>query len=503
MTIFGKTAKDMLSRNDGVVSFGTITTVAESPLKAGILWVGTDDGNLQVSRDGGASWTSVGARVPGLPKGTYVSRVEASHTGEGAAYVSFDGHRANDFGVYLYRTEDFGQTFKPVSAAIPAGGTVHVVREHPKTPDLLFVGTEYGLWASFDRGGSWLKVKSGLPTVPVYDIQIHPRDNDLVLATHGRGVYVLDDLTPLQEISGATGSELYFFPPRPAPEYRVYQHKGNTGHKTFLASNPADGALITYFLKYKPGEKEEVKIFVADDAHTVVRELKGPKEVGVNRTNWDLRHEPPVKPEPGLSEFFGPPRGPLVPPGDYTVKITLGSFFGMHPLVVDEDPRIKTSDGDRKAWYEACRAGARLWTQAGAANTALESLKKQLKELEESLKKDTRAKEAEKAAVKALTEKVEPLAKKINRQEPLGFAGAPLSEDPDPLLPRARGLYFAFSATTAPPTAQHKEALARTEKELGEAVAALNALLEGDVPALNRQLLEKGIGKIDGGAKIP
>jgi hypothetical protein len=170
---------------------------------------------------------------------------------------------------------------------------------------------------------------------------------------------------------------------------------------------------------------------------------------------------------------------------------------------VVEDPRIKVSEADHRAWYEACRAGAKLWTQAGAANTALESLKKQLKELEESLKKDTRAKEAEKSAVKALAEKVEPLAKKINRQEPLGFAGAPLAEDPDPLLPRVRGLYLGFSATTAPPTAQHKDALARAQKELAEAVAALNAILEGDVPALNRQLLEKGIGKLDGGAKIP
>ena len=504
MTIFGKTAKSMLSRNDGTVSFGTITTIAQSPLKAGILWVGTDDGNLQVSKDGGATWTSVSAKVPGVPKGTYVSRVETSRTGEGTAYVAFDGHRGNDFSAYLFRTEDFGQTWRSLSGQIPAGGTIHAVREHPTSPDLLFVGTEYGLWVSFNQGGSWVKVKGGgLPTVPVYDIQIHPRDNDLVLATHGRGIFVLDDLTPLQQLSGeALASDLHLFGIRPAAEYRLYQHKGNTGHKTFLASNPPEGALISYSLKAKPADKDEVKITVSDAAGKVLRELKGPKEAGINRTNWDLRHEPPVKAEPGASEFFGPPRGPLVPPGPYTVTVGLGAATGTQTVAVEEDPRIKTSEADRKAWYEACRAAARLWTEADAANRALESLKKQLKELEESLKKDARATEAVKSAAKALTEKLEPIAKRINRQEPLGFAGAPLAEDPEPLLPRARGLYLAFSAATAPPTAQHREGLARVTKELGEAVAAVNGTLEGDVPALNRLMLESGMGKIDGGQKI-
>jgi photosystem II stability/assembly factor-like uncharacterized protein len=504
MTIFGKTAKDMLSRNDGVVSFGTITALAESPLRPGILWVGTDDGNLQVSKDGGATWSNLSARVPGVPKGTYVSRVEASRTGEGAAYVAFDGHRSNDSAVYLFRTDDFGQTWKSLSGNIPPGGTVHVVREHPRSPDLLLVGTEYGLFVSFNRGLTWLKVKGNLPTVPVYDVQIHPRDNDLVLATHGRGVFVLDDLAPLEQVSPAiAASDLRLFGIRPATEYRIYQHKGNTGHKAYLAPNPPDGALLSYFLKTKPEEKDEVKITVTDAAGTLLRELKGPKEAGINRTSWDLRHEPPVKPEPGAAEFFGPPRGPLVPPGRYTVKVALGAASATGTVEVGEDPRIQIGEADRKAWYEACRAGARLWTRADAAQKALEALKKQLKELEESLKKDARATEAGKSAVKALTEKLEPLAKRISRQEPLGFAGAPLAADPEPLVGRARGLYLAFSAASAAPTSQHRESLARVTKELDEAVGVVNGILESDVPALNRLMLESGIGKIDGGQKIP
>jgi photosystem II stability/assembly factor-like uncharacterized protein len=213
--IFGKAAKELLSRNDGVVHVGTITTIAESPLRAGVLWVGSDDGNLQVSRDGGATWTNVSARVPGVPNGTYVSRVEASRSGEGAAYVAFDGHRSNDFAIYLLSTSDYGQTWRSISANIPAGGTVSVIREHPKNPDVLFVGTERALFVSWDRGGSWTAVRGkNLPTVPVDDIQIHAREGDLVLGTHGRGVFILDDAFPLVALPQARGQELHLFPIR-------------------------------------------------------------------------------------------------------------------------------------------------------------------------------------------------------------------------------------------------------------------------------------------------
>ena len=172
MTIFGKAAREFLSRNDGVVHFGTITTVAESPLRAGVLWAGTDDGNLQISRDGGVTWTNVAGRVPGLPRGTYVSRVEASRSAEGTAYAAFDGHRSDDYGVYLFRTDDFGQTWRSVAGNLPKGWTVHVVREHPRNASLLFAGTENGLWASWDRGGQWVRLKGKLPTVPVFDVQV-------------------------------------------------------------------------------------------------------------------------------------------------------------------------------------------------------------------------------------------------------------------------------------------------------------------------------------------
>jgi len=518
LPIFGKTAKEFLSRNDGVVHFGTTTTLAESPLKAGVLWVGTDDGNVQVSRDGGATWTNVTARIPGVPRGTYVSRVEPSRTGEGAAYVALDGHRGDDYSVYVFFTPDFGTTWRSVSANLPKGFVASVVREHPRQPNLLFVGTENGLWTSLDRGRSWRRLSGkNLPTVPVDDVQVHPRDNDLILGTHGRGVWILDDLGPIEELAArgdrtpfdlaAAGGKAELYAIRPAVQYRVYGHKGNTGHKTFLGPNPADGALITYFLPSKPGEKDEVKVTVTDGTGAVVREIKAPaKEQGVNRINWDLRYEPPVKPDPDAGEsFFGPPRGPLVPPGTYTVTLAAGGQQATRTVDVREDPRISISESDRREWHEATRRAARLWTRADAANRIVDRLKKQLAALQESLKKkdaDVKTPEAVAAAAKALAERVEPLAAKLSRQSPLGFAGAPLADDPDPLLPRARGAYITFSSYTGPPTAQHKEATARTEKDLDQAVAEVNAL-QKDVAELNRLLVEHSLGRIESGPPIP
>ena len=504
--IFGKAAKELLSRNDGVVHFGTITTLAESPLRAGVLWAGTDDGNLQVSRDGGATWTSVAARVPGVPKGTYVSRVEASRSGEGAAYVAFDGHRSNDFGAYLFFTSDYGQTWKSVSANLPAGGTLSVVREHPKNADVLFAGTERGLWLSWDRGSSWTPLRGkNFPTVPVDDIQIHPREGDLVLGTHGRGVWILDDATPLVSLPMARGQELYLFPIPTATEWRLYDHKADTGHKLFVAPNPPEGALVTYWLGTTPGEKDEVKITVTDASGAVVREIKGPKPtLGINRASWDLRLEPPVKPEEGAPRGFGgPPRGPLVLPGSYTVKLAAAGKEATQTVVVEDDPRITVSDSVRKEWYEAQLEAGRIWAKADAADKAVKSIKKQLEELKASLDKKKDTPEAVTRSVKDLLDKTTPLARTLSADTPMGFAGAPLAEDPEPLLPRARALGFGLAAYTGAPTPQQRMVIERTSRSVDEAAAAIKDLQQTDVPALNKLVYESGIGRIDAGTPIP
>jgi len=238
-----------------------------------------------------------------------------------------------------------------------------------------------------------------------------------------------------------------------------------------------------------------------------VREIKNaPKEQGLNRTAWDLRYEPPVKPEPDAGEGFGgPPRGPLVLPGTYTVTLSAAGQQKSQTVQVRDDPRITISDAERREWHDASRRAARLWTRADAANRTMDRVKKQLTAAQDALKKkdaEVKAPEAVLTAAKTLSDKVEPLAAKLTRQIPLGFAGAPLASEPDPLLPRARGLYQAFSAYTGPPTPQHRAALDRAEKDVDQAVTEVNALLK-DVTELNRLLVDNGLGRIEAGSPIP
>ena len=252
LQVFGKTPdKTTLSRHDGVEEYPTITTISESPVSANVLWAGTDDGNLQVTRDGGKTWKNVALKAPGPAKGTYVSRVVASKYSEGAAYAAFDGHRNDDYGIYLFATTDYGETWKAIRNGIPeTAGSVHVVREHPRNANLLFAGTEFGLWVSWDRGANWSALKNNFPTVPVDDIQIQARENDLVVATHGRSIWILDDLTALEKMDGSVAaSELTFFPPRTAATWHVRHRRWSAGQQMFTAKNPPEGAILNYYLR--------------------------------------------------------------------------------------------------------------------------------------------------------------------------------------------------------------------------------------------------------------
>src|SRR5256884_4752838 len=252
LPILGKVPdKNTLSRDDGVEEYPTITPISESPLTANVLWVGTDDGNLQVTRDGGKTWKNVVSKVPGVPKGTYVSRVAASKTAEGAAFAHFDRHPGDDNGIHVFTTSDYGENWKAIRNGIPdSAGSVHVVREHPRNTNLLFAGTEFGLWVSWDRGANWIALKSNFPTVPVDDVEIQARENDLVLATHGRSIGVFDDLTPIEKMDASVaGSPLTFFPPRPAITWHPRNPRWGAGQKMVTAKNPPYGAIFTYYPK--------------------------------------------------------------------------------------------------------------------------------------------------------------------------------------------------------------------------------------------------------------
>jgi photosystem II stability/assembly factor-like uncharacterized protein len=249
LSLMGVSGKDaMLSKNDGVSAYGTITTVTESPKKAGLYYAGADDGTVSMSRDGGQTWTNISGQFSGLPRHTYVSRVAASAFDENIAYVAFDGHREDDYAPYVYATGDAGRTWRPIGTSLPGGQSIRCITEDPRNGDVLYVGTEFGIFVTLDRGAHWLRLRGGLPTVPVAEITIHPRDNDMLVATHGRSIWILDDLSPIQHAAAALATDATLFEARPAmtffdsPEDRPRW----LGDRPFWGKNPPFGAALTF-----------------------------------------------------------------------------------------------------------------------------------------------------------------------------------------------------------------------------------------------------------------
>ncbi len=341
-------AKITLSRNDGQGAFSALSAIDESPLDARVLWVGTDDGNLQVSRDGGTTWTEVGRNVKGVPDGTYVSRVAASGEGAGVAYVAFDDHRRGDFRPYVFRTTDFGASWTPLSAGLPEDGSARLVMAWPHHPGTVLLGTEHALFLSTDRGAHWDRLGANLPTTLYLDAKVQPRTGDLVVATHGRSLWILNDATPLATWSPAMAAQpAHLFPARPATIYQHWEDYSYRGQDFFAGENPPVGAILDYTLA-RPADS--VRITIRNAAGQVVRTLAGPGGAGVvHRVVWDLRHEPPPS-EPDtnqatLAALPRPPRpiapqGPFVSPGTYGVTLEAGGVKTTGTVHVDGDPEM-------------------------------------------------------------------------------------------------------------------------------------------------------------------
>lgn len=394
LPIFGApTTRQTLSRYDGEDGFSELTTVAESPAKMGVLWTGADDGALSVSKDDGKTWTRVEQNVPGLPKGTFVSRVVPSRFADGRCYVTFDGHRTGDFTPYVYVTEDFGATWTKLSGSLPQFHTVSVVREHPRAEKLLFVGTERGLWVSADRGARWRRVEEPLPTVPVDDIQIHPRDNDLILATHGRGVYILDDIGHLEALANrAKDGDPIMSSPRPAVHYRLANLKGVTGHKIYVAPNPNQGATVAFWIPKTPSDPSKVTLAVRDSKGKIIRTLGvADPHAGWNRVSWDLRRslntgtpETPPTGGPGGGGGGGGfgggfrARGPRVAPGTYTLELDVEGQKLKSTTSVEDDPRLPLSAKERNTLYGTQEKLAALYERASALRVSLEERRDKL-----------------------------------------------------------------------------------------------------------------------------
>jgi hypothetical protein len=433
--------------------------------------------------------------------------VTASRYSDGEAYVALDGHRSNDFNVYLFRASEYGETWQRISNGIPeSAGTVHVIREHHRNRNLLFAGLEFGAYVTFDHGANWHALKGNFPPVPVDDIAIHPRDNDLILATHGRSFWILDDINPLEHLDDKVAAlDLHVFDIRPATAWRMYGGRGVTGHQRFIGANPLYGAMIQYYLKAAISEKEKVKITVLDKSGKTVRELDGPKEAGLNRVNWDLRYAAPAEPTEEQRNamtqgfFFGGARGPMVEPGEYAIKIAAGKTEATQTAKVEEDPRINASAAERAARHKALMDLYELYKTADSGQKSVTRLKTQLTSTLESWKRPgaSAVPENVRKSAEALSKQVDDLSSRfVAPQGPTGAAGPPLEYRPPTFPQRIGRLMFAIEGYTAAPTSQQIDDIAVVSKSLPEAMTRLKKLTDEDLPALNKAMNDAGMPHI-------
>ncbi|MDZ7292678.1 MAG: hypothetical protein ONB44_17765 [candidate division KSB1 bacterium] len=485
----------------------TIISLAESPVRAGVIWVGTDDGNLQLTTDGGKTWTNLIKNVSGVPANSPVSHVEPSRTNVEVAYVSFDRHMLDDFKPYVFKTSDGGKRWANISGNLPAKAYVWVVREDPKNPNVLYAGTELGLFISYTAGTNWMPLHlKNLPTVAVHDIMVHPRENDLILATHGRSVWIFDDATPIQQMTPEIqNSAMHLFEIRPALRYSSGFTRYGIGNKVFAGPNPPYGALISYFLKDKPEEKTAVKMQILDASGKVIRELKEiPKEKGLNRTAWDLRLEPPRRRRPPTEEereaatFFGGPRGPQALPGIYTVKLIVGDKVMEKPVEVRFDPTLEVPIADLEAQHAMT---LKLRDMQSAVNDALKYLdetKEQLQQLEKRVKSSMP--EAPEEVKRTLTDhlkQIQALQDRLGREPdmPTYITGPRLVE-------RISGLLSSVDRANAAPTPYQQEYFKEIQAEFAEKMPAVNTFITETVPKLNATLTQHKLSTVMPGRAI-
>jgi len=483
------TGENTLSRNDGITFFGNITTISESPLRKGLLYVGTDDGNLQISQDGGKSWKNLIEKIPGVPKKTYISRIVASSFDEGAAYVTFDGHRDDDFKAYVFKTTDHGQSWVSISSNLPDGGTVNVIREHHRNPDLLFVGTERGAYLSIDRGRKWVKMKSNLPIVPVDDIAIHPRENDLIFGTHGRSIWILDDITPLEQLTEKIlALQSYLFKIHEAILFIPFDHKSTIGHRVFVAPNKPNGAVISYYLK--DTSKDEVTLIIKDKDGKKIRELKGPGESGINRTTWDLRYSDP--PQSTMGEFARQFRtqAPRVLPGEYTVVLKVSNQEMSDIVRVISDPRVKISFEERKAQHDALYTLYKIYPLLHTTCKTSEDMQSQVSAVKRALEELPGVPLSLKEAAEDIFKKTNDIRFELLGNPKLGWPGVTVSVRANLILTgRSLGGY------TGAPSEKQLQKIRKNSERLKNLAERINTLIEEDVSRLNAMMIQSGLSQ--------
>jgi len=452
----------------------TIYSIAESLLDPQLLWVGSDDGLIHLSKNGGESWQNVGKNIKGVPKGTWVSRVTTSPHEVGTAFVTFDGHRTGDMKTYTYRTDDFGQSWQSLGAE--GLGYAWVLKQDTVNPDLLFLGTEFGLYLSLDAGESWARFKENLPKVAVHDLVIHPTEHDVILATHGRGVYILDDISPLRALTQEMLAEdVVMLPSRPSVMVEGGALQSFSGGDDFIGENPSEVAVITYYLK-KRHMFGDMKINILDDNDEVITTLVAGKRRGINRVDWPMRLKAPkFPPSTSLVPGF---LGPRVAEGTYKVELVKGKKKYYSTVELVADPRSEHSVEDRQAQQQL---SMQLYNDINDLTFQLSRLKDVVDQLD--------AVEEKSSSLQKQADRFESSYNDINARFTATKKGMITGESK---LREQLGTLFGnvvgFNGRPSQTQYQQAEKLA---DEVAEAIAASESLLEDRLPALNKALGDK------------
>ena len=494
--------------NTGAEYYCTIFTIAESPREKGLIWVGSDDGLVHVTRDGGAHWSDVTPNIKGMPEWGTVDLIEPSPHDAATAYVVVDAHRLDDMRPYLFRTTDYGKTWKSLASSLPKDVYLHAVREDPKIKGMLYLGTERGVAISRDGGGSWQTLGLNLPTVAVHDLMI--RDDDLVLATHGRSIWILDDLTPVRQWSKEIADKpVFLFPPQPAVRWEIR----SSFHDEGPGENPPHGAILNYALKQKA--EGDLKMEILDASGAVVRTFTSKKEEpetaeddpdagspkkkpvlaidpGVQRIVWDLGYQSAVKIKGAKSEG-NPEAAPRVRPGAYTVRLSAGKETVTTPLEVLPDPRLTVPPADVTAQVDFSRKVQEQVTRLSTLVGQIRSVRQQLAVRADALQGNEAAGEWVKSA-RDLIGKCDALEDKLhNPKAQVDYdvlaKGARLYSRLGPLLG------FVTDGTGAP-TQGARDVFADHVRELDGFETEWRTLVGGDLAALDRRSRELNLQEV-------
>ncbi len=498
LTLMGSVAKEFtIAKNDGVQSYGNIVQLVESPKTAGVLYAGTDDGKVHMTRDG-KTWTDITGKFPGVPKNAYVSRLTASAHDVNVVYATFDNHRADDMGTYVYASVDGGNNFRSIGEGIPKGHAVMSMAEDPKNPSVLYTGSEFGLFVSPDRGGKWTRIKSNLPTVPIHEIIIHPRDNDMIVATHGRSIWILDDISPLQQQAEAMKADAFLFDMRGGMQFNPANDRGFIADKPFFGKNPTYGAAISYYLS-KP--QTNVALRIRDGAGTQVRELTGDdlrdaRGAGINRVYWDMRHQPlpPLAGQPaggggggggGGGFGGGGNNGPHVMPGEYRVTLVVDDKdVATKTVRVTGDKDMSMTDAERKTWHDTSLNLHEMQRVANTAAEAVTTLATQLTAAETLLKSAANAPAAARSAVADAGTKIADLRRRLGLNQGGGGGGgggfAAQQANVRGQLGQVKG---QLMGSTSMPTAQQVRSSVELREDLTKLVSDTNELIAA-IPAI-------------------